>query len=61
MKNYLLINKTYVIKKEDAYEYIDYDRDRFYTKRVYMEIICIDEISEEYLKKEENIKNLIFL
>ena len=58
MKNYLLINKTYVIRKEDAYEYIDYDRDRFYTKRVYMEIICIDEISEEYFK---NHRNLIFL
>jgi hypothetical protein len=58
MKNYLLINRTYVIKKEDAYEYIDYDRDRFYARGSYKQINCIDEISDEYFK---NHRNLIFL
>ncbi len=61
MKNFLLINQTYIIKKELVYKYINYKEDKFFFDGGYIGIISIDEISEEYLKKEENIKNLIFL
>ncbi len=61
MKNFLLINSTYIIKKELVYKYINYKEDKFFFDGGYIGINSIDEISEEYLKKEENIKNLIFL
>lgn len=61
MKNFLLINQTYIIKKELVYKYINYEEDKFFFDEGNIGIISIDEISEEYLKKEENIKNLIFL
>ncbi len=61
MKNFLLINQTYIIKKEDVYKHINYEEDKFFFDGGYIGIICIDKISEEYLKSKENIKNLIFL
>ncbi len=61
MKNFLLINQTYIIKKDFVYKYINYEKDKFFFDEGNIGIISIDEISEEYLKKEENIKNLIFL
>ena len=61
MKNFLLINQTYIIKKELIYKHINYEEDKFFFDGGYIGINSIDEISEEYLKKEENIKNLIFL
>ncbi len=61
MKNFLLINQTYIIKKDFVYKYINYEEDKFFFDGGNIGIISIDEISEEYLKKEENIKNLIFL
>lgn len=61
MKNFLLINQTYIIKKDFVYKYINYEEDKFFFDGGNIGIISIDEIPEEYLKKEENIKNLIFL